>query len=156
MLTWQNYTRLKSCIFLWFPKIILATLARVSLFLEIALKIIWESHSKITSLIPTSQAKVTPSSSSMASASIGPNGLLKFLLRAASTHPSWSRITYKPHPWWLHGTKNCVINIYLYHGSLGGVQCTKSKHSSGGNLKFATWNSFNRHLALWTIAKPCC
>ena len=54
---------------------ILDTMAGGSLFPKIALNIIKESHSKITSLIPISQAKMTCSSSAMALTSIGSKGL---------------------------------------------------------------------------------
>ena len=47
--------------------------------------------------MPTCHAKLTPSSNALASTSNGPSSIAIFLLKGASSLPSWSRINYKPY-----------------------------------------------------------
>ena len=91
----------------------------------------------------------------MALASIGPKRFVEVL--AQSRFISSFMISYhRPPPWWVHGTKHHVVDIYLVPWLLWRSPMYHIQSPSGGNLKFATWSSFNRYLALWTIVEPCC
>lgn len=47
--------------------------------------------------MPTSHAKLKPSSNALASASNSPRSTANFLLKGASSLPSWSHINYNPY-----------------------------------------------------------
>ena len=90
---WHTCTILNTCIFRWIPKIILPILTGGSLVPFIASKMIFKSHSKTASQMPTSHAKVTPSSKSLRFCLKRSHWLVEILTIAASTLLSLTRIT---------------------------------------------------------------
>ena len=92
-LTCWIWVRLKSCSRRRMPAVISTMETGGVVYPAIASETTLESVSKIASLMPTSHANKTALSMAFASASKGPSGRGRCLLRAAITDPSWSQIT---------------------------------------------------------------
>ena len=120
-----------------------------------ASKTTFESISNITSPTPTSYAKETASPAAFASASNGPSGKGKCLLKVAIIDPSWSRIITPMLIVW-RSRKIATSMLALYHGWDGGIQWGSTCSLKKGRARWASWKSLRMEQALWIISWQVC
>ena len=122
---------------------------------SVGLSITWhtvvESVSKMTSLTPVSNAKIVASSNALASASKGPKGRGRRLLKAAMTDPTWSWMITST-PIMLRWEKTAASTLTLYQGNVGGTQRPSLASLNWVGQWWASWYSYNSEQALIRIS----